>query len=180
MTSWWQKVSLSTFVRNAPQRLRRFGESKAHEKAKDKIADVLRDRGFTCFVDSYPFECQTDKGERTYWPDVYAQNFCTLYYTSEKSASISQGVPRGLVQSNRRNAEIQRCGRRIIVEIQGFKGHKSKAAFHGDRLRIQDIRDSHGSDIECFQVHLNSRIGPLDIRSWTRLDIEEFLNIADS
>jgi hypothetical protein len=149
MTSWWQKVSLSTFASNAPQRLKRYGESKAHEKAKEKVAHVLREAGWTTYVDCYSFGCQTDRGTRTYWPDIYAER-----------------------------GDIQTGGRRIIVEVQGFKGHQSKAAFAADRLRIQDIHSSHGTDIEFFEVHLNRRIGPLDIRSWTVEDICEHLNLS--
>ena len=150
--------------------MRRYGESIVHEKAKEKVANALRDKGFTVHIDSYPFECQTEKGPRTYWPDVYAQNFCQF-----------PAHPNTKRQDNtRRCNKLQSSGRRIIVEVQGFAGHKSKAAFQADRLRISDIRSSHGTDIEHYEVHLNSRIGPLDIRSWTVADIEEHLRLGSS
>ncbi len=141
--------------------MRRYGESLAHEKAKEKVANALRDKGFTVHIDSYPLECKTEKGPRTYWPDVYAENFCFI----------------GTVSVRHGDSKNTHGARRIIVEVQGPGSHHSKAAFAADRLRIQDIRDSHGSDIECFQVHLNRRIGPMDIRTWTRLDIAEHLNL---
>jgi hypothetical protein len=142
--------------------MRRQGESRAHEQAKEKVANALRDKGFIVYIDSYPLSCQTEKGERTYWPDIYAENFCL--FGSRGNRLLDDGRSVG--------------ARRIIVEVQGFTGHQSKAAYSHDLARLRDIRESHGSDIETYAVYLNRRIGPLDIRRWTVDDIEEHLNIS--
>jgi hypothetical protein len=148
--------------------MRRFGESRQHEAAKEKVANALRDKGFRVYIDSYPFSCQTEKGPRTYWPDVYAQNYSSLECRQGKIYKLDDTDGGSRVQSG---------GRRIIVEVQGFKGHKSKAAFQADGLRIADIRNSYGNDIEYYTVYLNKRIGPLDIRRWTMDDIVEHLGL---
>jgi hypothetical protein len=163
IASWSQKV-LHTSANNALPRLRRYGESKVHEKAKDKVANALRDKGFTVYIDSYPFECKTEKGDRIYWPDVYAES---PEYVRRRDSKVVEKAEH----------TMEGGGRRIIVEVQGFKGHKSKHAYNDDRCRIQDIQASHGP-IEYYEVHLNHRLGPLDIRQWSVGDICEHLNLG--
>src|SRR4030095_5340992 len=97
--------------------MKRFGEAKQHYQQKERIGALLREKGFNVWVDCYPIDCQTEKGPRTYWPDVYAENFCFYPLFPNTPATISIGT------------KLQSGGRRIIVEVQGFKGHKSKAAF---------------------------------------------------
>jgi hypothetical protein len=54
--------------------MKRYGESSQHEKAKERIGEILRNQGWRVWVDCYAFECETAKGPRTYWPDVYAES----------------------------------------------------------------------------------------------------------
>ena len=146
--------------------MRRYGESKAHEKAKEQVANALRNKGFTVYIDSYPFECHTQKGPRTYWPDVYGQNYCSLDRNRADSG-----------RCNEQDAPIQSGCRRIIVEIQGPKGHNTKLASSLDSGRLTDIRENHGSDIEYYEVFLKSKKSPNDIRNWSQADIEEELGL---
>jgi hypothetical protein len=138
--------------------MRRYGESKAHEKAKDKIANVLRSYGFETFIE-YPFECKTNKGPRTYYGDVYAQNFCILSWVTEVATTDKMGA------------------RRIIVEVESTGHHNTKAAFNHDKLRLQDIRKSHGSDIEYYVFTARRKKSPLDVRNWSDEEITKELRI---
>jgi hypothetical protein len=142
--------------------MRRYGESKQHYQQKERIGALLREKGFNVWVDCYPIDCQTEKGKRTYWPDVYAENFSMLQPYDGQVIAGQKGT------------------RRIVVEVQGFKGHKSKAAFESDRLRIADIRSSHGQDIESFNVTLGRRKAAMDIRNWSDDDILQELRIENS
>ena len=137
--------------------MRRYGESRQHEKAKERIGQLLRQAGFNVWVDTHPFECQTEKGPRTYWPDVYATNFCMLDSHESKDVAGQKGA------------------RRIMVEVSGFKGHKSKSAYFSDRARLQDIRSNHGP-IDYYEVRLGSS-RHMDVRSWSEADILEHLQI---
>jgi hypothetical protein len=116
--------------------LRRYGESKAHEAAKIRIGEILSAQGWKVYVDCYAFECETAKGPRTYWPDIYAE--------SPEYRATPMATPR--TQKTR--------ARRIVVEIQGFKAHGSKITKGKDDNRIQDIWESHGFDIEYYPVWL--------------------------
>jgi hypothetical protein len=150
--------------------LRRYGESKAHEAAKIRIGEILSAQGWKVYVDSYSFECETAKGPRTYWPDVYAES---PEYQTMGSAQYYQTKRLGA-------AALQRRGRRIIVEIQGKGGHNTKLAFNSDRLRIQDIWESHGFDIEYYDLTVRKKGSVLDIRNWSDQDIREELGLDSS
>jgi len=142
--------------------LRRYGESKAHEKAKERVGEILRAGGYQVWIDTYSFECKTPKGPRTYWPDVYAES---ADYQAIKKQRTTQGSAdvygenrkyRQYASSKARHT-IRRArpagARRIIVEIQGFKGHNSTTK---DQNRIADIRAHYGHDIEYVPLLLSA------------------------
>ena len=140
--------------------MRRYGESKAHDEQKERIAKILRDRGWAASTE-YPFEIPGHK--YPYWADVYAQNFNIPYWAPARS---------NVLYPNR----LSKGARRAILEIQGPKGHNTKLARTLDDLRIEDICNAYG-DIEYFEVFLNKRNSPNDIRNWTTEDIAEELRL---
>ena len=143
--------------------MRRYGESKAHEKQKERIAQILREHGWQVWTE-YPFSCSTEKGPRTYYADVYAQNY----------SSLDWQLP--LRRGDSRPAHIQDGSRRVILEVQGTKGHNTKLAHTNDRLRIADIRAAAGP-IEYKELFFKTRKSPNDIRNWSEADIAEELGL---
>lgn len=121
--------------------MRRYGESKTHEKAKERIGEILSAQGWKVWVDTYAFECETAKGPRTYWPDVYAES-------PEYSDPLLGGAGHGVAKTG---------ARRIIVEVQGSKGkgnHSTKIHRGKDKNRMDDIWACHGFDIIYYPLHL--------------------------
>ena len=47
-----------------------------------------------------------------------------------------------------------RAARRIIVEVDGWQGHKTTQAFIKDQLRIRRIKEEYGQDIEVYRFTL--------------------------
>jgi hypothetical protein len=139
--------------------MRRYGESTQHERGKERVGNILRAQGWRVWIDTYSFECQTDKGPRTYWPDVYAESEAFEVYRRSD-----------LYQNQSRLGEKPPGARRIIVEIQGKGGHNTKLARSLDDGRLQDIRQSHGPDIEYFEL--------FNIRGWSDQDIREELYLS--
>jgi hypothetical protein len=140
--------------------LKRYGESSQHEKAKNRIGAILSAQGWKVYVDCYAFECETAKGPRTYWPDVYATS-------PEYNETDGPG-----------ETALQKRGRRVIVEIQGKGGHNTKLAQGLDLNRLDDIWSCHGYDIECFSFYLGKKKSTLDIRNWSDQDIREELGLT--
>lgn len=58
-----------------------------------------------------------------------------------------------------------RAARRIIVEIDGYKGHKTTYAYTKDQLRIRRIRERYGTDIETYRFTLGR------LSKWTDQEI---------
>jgi hypothetical protein len=150
-------------INGAVNAMRRWGESSQHEKQKERIGKILEAKGWRVSIDSQPFTCNTDKGERTYWPDVYAQNYELM------------GLARGDATMEKKAAS-ENGARRIIVEVQGPKGHNTKLAHGSDTQRYADIKAQYG-EIEYFEVYLKSKKSPNDIRNWTEQDICEELRL---
>lgn len=150
--------------------MRRYGESEAHERQKERVGRIIAAKGWEVYVDCKEFKCETAKGERTYWPDIYAQNYCSL---DTRRANTDR-----LYGSSAGGKSLQADGRRIIVEIQGKGGHNTKLAFNSDKLRVQDIRQSHGGDIAYKDLQCRNTKSPLDIRNWTDEEIAEELGIS--
>lgn len=164
--------------------MRRYGESKAHDKQKERIAEILRGYGWEASTE-YPFEIPGHK--YPYWADVYAQNFCEVRSLRHKEQGVywsdihaqSFTVPHWAAVRNRllQHDSLSKGARRIVLEIQGPKGHNSKLAKTNDDLRIIEIRKEHGEDIEYREVYLKTKKSPNDIRNWSDEDISKELRL---
>ena len=162
--------------------MRRYGESKAHDKQKERIAEILRGYGWEASTE-YPFEIPGHK--YPYWADVYAQNFCSVIYpraVTKSGANVYAqnfsiphwaAVRNGVLQHD----SLSQGARRIVLEVEGKRGHNSKAARDNNDLRVRDIRASHGKNIEYFEVYLRRKKSINDIRNWTAKDIAEELRL---
>jgi very-short-patch-repair endonuclease len=64
-----------------------------------------------------------------------------------------------------------RAERRIIVEVDGYQGHKTTYAYTKDQLRIKRIRERYGQDIEAYRFTLGR------LSKWTDKEIAEELRL---
>jgi hypothetical protein len=167
--------------------LRRYGESTHHEKLKERCAKILSDKGWTVYVDSYSFKCQTAKGERNYTPDVYAES--PEYQSGqaansggnktgfrsdgaespdyETMATVLPGVSR--TKSN----SVQGSGKRIILEVQGSKGkgdHSTKRRKGKDTNRMEDIRANYGRELSYVPLWDWEIKGFTDQEVWEQIE----------
>jgi hypothetical protein len=160
--------------------VRRYGESTHHEKLKERIGQILQAKGWTVFVDSYTFKCQTAKGERNYTPDVYAE---TPEYERWRLSLIQSGQGSQIGSDNTQENDTGR-GRekrqdkppgatRAILEVQGSKGkgnHSTKHHQSKDTHRINDIRTEHGTDIHYVPLWDWEIKGFTDKEVWEQIE----------
>ena len=106
------------------QRLRRYGESKVHEKQKRSLPTSSEVEALRA---SLTLKSSMQNRKRT------------AYLLARR---LRPKLLRCDIWTKATNMIIKQEARRIILEVQGFQGHQSKAAFQADRIRIQDIRDS--------------------------------------
>ena len=62
--------------------------------------------------------------------------------------------------------------RRIIAEIDGFRGHKSRQAHHSDLLRTVRIRERYGKEIEVYRFSLKR------LNKWSDKEIAEEMKLS--
>jgi hypothetical protein len=165
--------------------MRRFGESPEHEKQKERCGQIIASvPGWYVWVDNFPVTCKTDRGQVTFWPDIYAEDKYAYAYETEAARSLHPRTSRphpiypesttqgqtGLRDSellavdSTRSGEVRQTGgrkakkpgRRIILEVQGPGGHISKASHFSERNRLLSIEESLGRDIEYYEVSIPS------------------------
>lgn len=61
--------------------------------------------------------------------------------------------------------------RKIIAEVDGWLGHKTKQAHILQRLRLRRIRENYGSEIEEFRFTLKR------LAAWTNKEIEKEMRL---
>lgn len=116
--------------------MRRLGESKGHEKQKQRLGRILESKGWKVYVDSYEFECETPKGDRTYTPDIYA---------TKRTRTSSKDIETWKNDDDANNG-LSGHMHRLIIEVQGSHGkgnHSTKIHRGKDANRIEDIKINH-------------------------------------
>lgn len=95
-----------------------FNESEQHKRFKRKMANLLRDHGYTVFGDIEDDEVQVWRGENKtpYFVDVCACN--------------ASGI--------------------LCIEIDGFKGHKSRYSIRKDKSRLNYIQQKFNAKVHRF------------------------------
>lgn len=151
--------------------MRRFGESKQHDQQKERIGQAAKEKGWNVEIDTKEFKIPGK--EKPYIADVYGENFSAINYTIG-------GIHRQLLGDGGRLKgipEYARGMRRFVIELQGFEGHNTRLAYQLDQIRIGQIREFYGSDIEYFEFYLRSNRSANDVRNYSKEDIQEHLKL---
>lgn len=103
-------------------------ESKQHQKAKERLLNIVRDIGMQAEYEINLGTTETPLGKRNYTADIFA------FWTHARTGTT----------------------KKIVFEVDGFKGHNSKRQIARDKVRSDGLRSK---GIMTVRINMHDLVG---------------------